>query len=109
MSNYFGTVEEVAAARAKRRSEVQEWARQDQQNADSLLGVPATFDQDWDVILVAPEEEEEEEVEEVSTPIVEVTIEATNVGVSESETPVETPQPKTAKNTRSRVETSSKD
>jgi len=107
MSNYFGTVEEVAAARAKRRSEVQEWARQDQQNADSLLGVPTTFDQDWDVILVAQEEEEEEE--EVSTPIVEVTIEATNVGVSESETPVETPQPKTAKNTRSRVETSSKD
>ena len=107
MSNYFGTVEEVAAARAKRRSEGQEWARQDQQNADSLLGVPTTFDQDWDVILVAPEEEEE--VEEVSTPIVEVTVEATNVGVSESETPVETPQPKTAKNTKSKVETSSKD
>lgn len=53
MSSYFGTQREVEAAQQKRNKEIRAWAAADQAHADQvhgLIGVPTSFDTDWDVL-----------------------------------------------------------
>ena len=103
MSSYFGTADEVEAARAKRRKEIQSWAREDQDQADSLVGVPTSFDQDWDkvdvnepTIQIAPGEPAQP---------AEVVLDVKSADVPEI---VEIEASKIAKSTKSKPETTSK-
>lgn len=97
MGNYFGTKEEVEAARAKRRAEVQAWAREDQARADALIGVPTSFDSDWDLVEI----EDADEPEEVEIP-------ASSDDAPAQEITTEEVAPKAAKTSKPKPEATSK-
>jgi hypothetical protein len=110
MSSYFGTTEQVEAARAKRRAEVKAWAQQDQAEADALVGVPVSFDSDWDIVF-----EDNEEDEELEAPVeILAAAEPVPAGledvveVSAEETTTEEVAPKAPKTTKAKPEATSK-